>query len=330
VTKVQLARQLMGGRLGGLVQKITSQPGVLVLAYHRIGDGSTSPFDRGLWSATPDNFERQVKFLKLHADPIGPEDLRAALNKKRDRHFLITFDDGYRDNFDVVYPILKQHNIRAGFFLATGFIDVPIIPWWDEIAWMVRSSPLEELKASQWLSAPLKFDEPDRQLAVEHLLKIYKTMPGDRTAAFIEYLATATASGRCTADAAKLWMNWDMIREMRGAGMWFGGHTHTHPILSRLTRSQQLKEIATCRRRIEEELSQRMRWFSYPRGKPDAFDNETRDCLQEEGVELAFTYYGGYERLEQWDAYDIRRTAVEMDTSMQQFRAMVQLPDFFA
>jgi hypothetical protein len=73
-----------------------------------------------------------------------------------------------------------------------------------------------------------------------------------------------------------------------------------------------------------------MRFFSYPRGKPDAFNMDTRLCLQLEGVELAFTYYGGYERIEDWDAFDIRRAGVEMETTLQQFKAMVQLPDFFA
>src|SRR5262249_34067307 len=82
--------------LQALVQRLLSWKGVLTLAYHRIGDDPRSPFDRDLWSATPDAFETQVRFLKRNFDVISPADLMVVLRKPPARYVLVTFDDGYR------------------------------------------------------------------------------------------------------------------------------------------------------------------------------------------------------------------------------------------
>src|SRR5437016_10055154 len=75
--------------------------GVIVLNYHRVGDGGVSPFDRGLWSADADSFAGQIRYCKSHLDLITPDDLPRALASAKGRYGLITFDDGYRDNYEV-------------------------------------------------------------------------------------------------------------------------------------------------------------------------------------------------------------------------------------
>ena len=111
--------------------------GLVGLNYLRIGDGRQSPFDRGLWSATAEAFDEQLAWIKKNYDVVSPADLPAA---KSGRRVIITFDDGYRDNYTAAFPVLQRHGLPATFFVATGFIDEPRLPWWDEIAWMVRSS----------------------------------------------------------------------------------------------------------------------------------------------------------------------------------------------
>lgn len=331
MNKAQMvARLLVLSGIGSLMRKVNTLRGVVVPTYHRIGDPRRSLFDHGVFSATPESFDAHVSFLKRHFDVIGPADLPGVLAKGTGRYVLITFDDGYRDNYEYAFPILKSHGVGATFFIATGFIDRPRAAWWDEIAWMVRSSPRHSVPGSQWVPSPVVFDEPARERAIDKLLGVYKALPGHLTQAYLEHLADATGSGRCHVDMTNIWMTWDMIREMKAAGMWIGGHTANHPILACLPPEQQAQEIAQCRQRIEAELRQPMKWFSYPRGKPDAFNDITRRCLQEQGVELAFSYYSGYRRFDQWDPYDVRRTPVESDTSEDQFEAMVSIPQLFA
>jgi peptidoglycan/xylan/chitin deacetylase (PgdA/CDA1 family) len=321
------------GRAGlrSLLGRIFQWSGVLVLNYHRVGDGNGTVFDRGLWSSAGDAFVDQVRFCKAHFDVIAPDDLPHVLARARGRHVLFTFDDGYRDNYEVAFPILRSERVPATFFVATGFIDSPRVPWWDEIAWMVRTSPKDAADLPRWFRAPVRFDKPDCEGAIRTLLRTYKAIRGEATGAYLDDIADTTQSGRYDQQAgADWWMTWDMLREMRAGGMTIGGHTVNHPVLSQLLREVQLEEIETCSRRLAAELGQPMRYFSYPVGGSRAFDAVTRECLKEVGVWYAFSYYAGYRRFHDWDDYDIRRVPVESCLTADWFRSIVVLPQLFA
>ena len=304
--------------------------GVMCLNYHRIGEGQRSIFDRGLWSASADAFDAQVRFLKSNFDVVGSDELPGILARRTGRCVLITFDDGYLDNYTAAFPILKSHDVRATFFVSTGFLDTPQLPWWDDIAWMVRTSKRSQIKVEPWWPTAVIFDEPHREQAVRTLLRTYKSIPGESTDAYLRAIGDATGTGRCDPiEGARLWMNWDMLREMRAAGMTIGGHTVSHPVLAQVSRERQKMEISGCGQRIKQELNEPMLCFSYPNGNLRAFNSDTRACLQECDVQYAFSYYGGYRRFDDWDDYDVRRVAVESDQSMDLFRAMVTFPRVF-
>jgi peptidoglycan/xylan/chitin deacetylase (PgdA/CDA1 family) len=313
-----------------LLKKSIRWSGLLVLNYHRIGRSHTSVFDKGLWSATPEAFDDQVRYCKKYFDIISPEDIPHISSRAKGRYVLITFDDGYLDNYLVAFPILKSHGAKATFFISTGFIDIPQLPWWDEIAWMVRTSRINHVHLPSWLPNPVIFDEPDREQSIRSLLRAYKTMPGNITGAYLDALGQATGTGRyAKGESVDFWMTWDMLREMRTAGMSIGGHTVTHPILAQMTREQQWYEISACGRRLAEELGEPMRSFSYPIGNLHAFNNTTRECLRQVDVQFAFSYYGGFRRFCEWDNYDIRRMAIEEYVTPDWFRAMVSLPSMW-
>lgn len=303
--------------------------GIVGLNYHRIGNGTRTIFDRGLYSATAEELDAQVRWLKANFDIIAPRDIDFVVRVKRGRHVILTFDDGYADNYLHAFPILKSHGVTAAFFIATGFIDEPRLPWWDEIAWMVRTSKQSGVEIPGYIDQRVAYDEPEREQAVRALLRTYKKLTDGRTTEFLEAAGKATGTGRPPKDVIDLrtiWMSWDQIREMHAAGMTIGGHTVHHPVLSRLSREEQAKEIATCERRLKEELGIPMQTFAYPVGSRDAFNADSRDCLRERGVLSAFSYYGGMSRLSEWDDYDIRRMAIEQDTTFDEFRAMVMFP----
>jgi peptidoglycan/xylan/chitin deacetylase (PgdA/CDA1 family) len=317
--------------LRSLFGRLFRWSGLLVLNYHRVGDGKATIFDRGLWSSTGDAFVDHVRFCKAHFDVIAPGDLPTVLARGHGRHVLFTFDDGYRDNYDVAFPILRSEHVRATFFVATGFIDSPRVPWWDEIAWMVRTSRKDAAELPRWLRTAVRFDEPDRERAVRTLLRTYKSIRGEVTDAYLNDIAEATGAGRCNQQAGEhSWMTWDMLREMSAGGMTIGGHTVNHPVLSRAPRDVQLQEIEACSRRLATELGEPMRYFSYPVGGSQAFDAVTRECLKRIGVQYAFSSYAGYRRLQDWDDYNIGRVPVESYLTADWFRTILVLPQFFA
>ena len=326
-----LAQTLDVSGCGRALRSVHAWKGVLILNYHRIGDARHSLLDRNLWSATEEDFERQIAFIAAQFDVIGLPDFERALAEPHGRHVMVTFDDGYRDNYSLAHPILKRHGVPATFFLTTGFIDTPQVPWWDEIAWMVRASRLSALDVNRWTSSPVPFDDPDREIAIARLLSVFKGLPGEVTEDYLEFLAEALQTGRCPKQVAhELWMTWDMIREMKSNGMTFGGHTVTHPILANLSSQQQDWEVGECKRRLIEELEEPIEAFSYPVGGRSSFNAFTRAALAQHGFRWGFTYLGGYCRSGHRDPYAIHRTAIELDVDPSQFRAITTLPQLFA
>lgn len=93
---------------------------VLVLNYHMVNRMFIS------LAIDPEDFDWQMKYLVDHGyHTISPEELYAFLEGKGtlpDRPVLITFDDGYVDNYTNAYPILKKYNLKATIFIVTGFV----------------------------------------------------------------------------------------------------------------------------------------------------------------------------------------------------------------
>jgi peptidoglycan/xylan/chitin deacetylase (PgdA/CDA1 family) len=327
--RAAVASALERSGIGWLLRVAPTWNGVLVLNLHRVGSGAGSPLDRNMWDATVADFDAQVAFLARNFDVVGPGDVEALVRRGRGRHVLVTFDDGYRDNFTDAFPILRRHGVTATFFLTTGFLDGARLAWWDELAWMVRTSPLHAVEIAG-LAEPVVLDDPDRIGAITTIVDRAKALPGGELPGYLDHVAAVTASGRAPAELAeRMWMTWDMVREMVAAGMHVGGHTVSHPILARLGPDAQRAEIVGAQARIEEELGLPMRWFSYPNGDRSSFDDHTRAALADAGVELAFSFDGGFRRARDWDPYDVRRIAVGSSRAKELFAATVTLPQVF-
>lgn len=336
MTKRDVLRSALA-RTGGLrfLESFPLWSGLLTFNYHRIGQPDGSPLDHALWSATAEEFDRQMRHLKRNFDVIGLCELQRALSEigsRRSRFAMVTFDDGYRDNFEVAFPILKSHGLPGVFFIATGFLDHAHPAWWDEVAWMINSATVKELRLSdRWTCSPLTLTDRSRAEAIRELLAVCYRLHDDDRAGFLNELSERCGTGRAAEELADcLWMNWDMIREMRSEGMSIGAHTVTHPVLSRLSYEDQCRELSQSRMRLEQELNEPVTALSYPVGRRDSFNEDTHRALRANGIEWAFSYYGGHTGTGPVDQFDIPRVGIERDVSFPEFRAMCAFPGIFA
>jgi peptidoglycan/xylan/chitin deacetylase (PgdA/CDA1 family) len=316
--------------LARLVDLARGWKGLLVLNYHRVGRPGESLFDNDIWSATAEDFDQQVRFVKKNFDVIGLGDLDDLLvHRRRHRAIMLTFDDGYLDNYELAYPVLRAHNATAVFFVTTGFLDHRNLAWWDEIAWMVKSSSHAAMESSPWLGDSLSLSPENQGAVIGRLLRTYKALPAGQTASFLDFIADKTGSGRCPASVAEgIWMTWDQIREMSAGGMGIGSHTVTHPILSRVGDEQLRHELRESKARLEAELAIPIESISYPVGQPDSFNAACWQVAEELGYRWAFSYYGGFVP-ELGNRFDIKRTAIELDCSLPTFRSMTRVPTVF-
>lgn len=118
------------------------QPKVPVLMYHSIQVCSKNPY-----CVAPEQFEKQMKELVTSKySPVTATQLLDAWYKKTklpEKPIVVTFDDGYADNYTHAFPVLKKYNIKATIFLATGLIGRPTYLTWDEIREMNKSGLID-------------------------------------------------------------------------------------------------------------------------------------------------------------------------------------------
>lgn len=86
---------------------------VIILAYHSINLGHK-------FSVAPEEFEKQIKYISENFEVISLD--RIGLGTTLKKKLIITFDDGYEDNFLYAFPILKKYNITATIFITSNFI----------------------------------------------------------------------------------------------------------------------------------------------------------------------------------------------------------------
>ncbi len=121
-----------------LIATVGRSPCLLVLCHHRIGDIQTAEYDPDVFSATADAFYEQVAYLKsTYEIATLDEALRGPRSWSKGTRILLTFDDGYIDNYTTAFPILRSLGVPATFLLATSFVGTNRVPWWDAIAHMI-------------------------------------------------------------------------------------------------------------------------------------------------------------------------------------------------
>jgi peptidoglycan/xylan/chitin deacetylase (PgdA/CDA1 family) len=312
--KEMLAQAAAFSGITRALDALPHRPSLLILNYHRIGDKELTPYDAGLFSCTGEEFDWQVGWLKSRFSILTLDqaaDIIHGRGTPARTAVLLTFDDGYRDNFQVAFPILERHGVSATFFLPTAFVGTGKLPWWDEIAWMVKRSPRPSISIRYPVAATFELPAEGRGESVFEVLKVFKGAPSIDTERFLDELATAAGCPRPGDDSERCFLNFDEARAMQSAGMCFGSHTHTHEILGRLPYQRQVEELATSRGILESELRRNIDTLAYPVGKSGTFSEETFKALRETRYNTAFSFYSGINPLGSIEPYSVLRTGVD-------------------
>jgi peptidoglycan/xylan/chitin deacetylase (PgdA/CDA1 family) len=263
-------------------------PGVIVLTYHRIvGDEPSLP------GVSVANFDAQMRWLRDNCDPIGPEELieRSRAPRRARPAALVTFDDGYRSYYDLAYPVLKRYGVPAVNFLVTSLVDEPGVLWTDRVQWAALTTPRTSV-CVPWMNGGAYLTLPNRAarerfgLAARTLLK---TMPDAICKARVEELVAMLGG---SPPPERQMTSWDEVRRTMDLTT-YGGHTHSHCILSRLDRAAATREIRTCRDRIAAETGVSPTLFAFPNGSSADFTAETQDVLRENGFQVSFSTIEG-------------------------------------
>jgi len=310
----------------GVLRLLESAPfgnSLVVLNYHRVIEPAECPYDRAVISATPDQFFEQVSYLQSRFRLMSLPGLIAHLEGRerlRGSHLMITFDDGYFDNYRYAFPVLRAAGVPAVFFPPTSYIGTTTVPWWDQIANLLRRSVHRKIRLDYPEERVFDLGDDTLEETIRTVLRLFKSPAVRDTDRFLEMLERECGVERETAADPPLFIGWDQAREMADQGMSIGSHSHSHGILSKMTLEEQREELRVSRERLEEELDREVTALAIPVGGRDCFNRDTETALRETGYRAAFSFYDGVNRMDAIQRYDIRRTGVERDMAFSRVR----------
>lgn len=251
--------------------RLANRAKVLVLTYHRFSHAEAPD------KTSAQAFAEHLEYLTQHYRLLPLSDIADCLATGRtlpSGTAAITIDDGYRDFYDVAFPLLLKYRVPATLFVATDFLDNKTWLWTDKLRFLTARTPANEVVAMLKGRAQ-RFTLTDglsRLRAADRVNSVLKTLPNDhkeeaikRIAASLDVLVPPLPSP----DFAPL--TWEQAREMDAEGIELASHTVTHPILPNVASDDALQhELRHSKARLEAELNRAVSLFCYPNGRSDA------------------------------------------------------------
>jgi peptidoglycan/xylan/chitin deacetylase (PgdA/CDA1 family) len=310
----------------------TRRPGLVVLTYHRIAKSGANLFYDPVISATPESFRAQVKWLSNRFHLLTLDELIAQVESAtpwREPVILLTFDDGYRDNFDYAVPILREYRVPATFFVPTAFFEAPRLPWWDHVACIIKQTQIQRLTLKHNLnggSPPIQINlqTMSRDAAIKVIIRAFLDDSVADERCFLDQLEEqAKIEIDCRHRGCELFMSWDQIQQIADteAGLSIGSHTHSHRKLAGLDDASQWQELTESKQILETHLGRPVKALAYPFGWPGTYSASTRALAAQAGYYLAFSSREGINRSIGFDRYDVSRLGVGSADSITLIRA---------
>ena len=220
----------------------------------------------------------------------------------------ITFDDGYLDNFQNAYPILKRYGVPATIFLTTGALDTQEPIWFERLLVGLKKTTKESIELE--IDVPRRLwlrTEQERLAANRTIYGLLRERPDSESRDLLERIIQQLGTGEdAMQERRNRMLTWDQVRLMKQHRIDFGGHSVTHPFLSRTTPEQKQWEVTECKRRIESELQLPVSFFAYPSGREKDIANG-KEALRSAGYRGAVTTIWGTNS-QSTDRLELRRS----------------------
>lgn len=317
---------------------ISNSRWVRILAYHRVLDVEERayPFDCELISSSVRDFERQMEHVCSRYRVVTFADLEEyERNNERipDNALVITFDDGYADNYEQAFPILERYGLKAVFFLSTGYIGTDTPFWFERLAYLVKKGLVDTSRLDLGPCEDIAGKWRDRKgmLPQENLYHVIVRLPNRDRLRLLRQVEEGMPPLPAGEAALVRPLTWDQVREMAKRGMEMGSHTRSHLILGNGSPAEVARELEASRRIIEEHVSRPVRAISYPIASYDfAVNPLVIRLVQLAGYRFGVGYTSGPVRSLAKERYQLKRLKIERYVSFDRFRAKLLFPALFA
>jgi peptidoglycan/xylan/chitin deacetylase (PgdA/CDA1 family) len=248
--------------LGRLIDR---EEGAVILYGHRVS-GDEEGFLEGL---APRYFAAQVEYLLRHHRFMALSTLVAHINEKKPipmRSVVLTFDDGFRDNYFHAFPVLRRFGIPATVFVTTGCVSTGRLPWSQRLGFILQATEASAVQVDS-SDAPLVLGRTAGRWRAYGVLKSrLRRMP----AATREEMLDSLEHRLGVQTPLDRMLTWEQIKEMRGAGIEFGAHTVTHSLLGEIEPAEARWEMEKSLSDVQEHAGPESRAFAFPGGSTSA------------------------------------------------------------
>jgi peptidoglycan/xylan/chitin deacetylase (PgdA/CDA1 family) len=284
---------------------------VVALGWHRIrpdGPPVETPFADDVFGPTVSELEASLAWLRDHVAILSEPELVHLVEKGRSPRrpsVVITFDDGYSDNYSLALPVLRALGVPAVFFVPTKRIDERTLDWVDLIPWAVKATRRPRIDLDGAV-----FELPaERGLAIQHLHRRMQRDPAPLTRDLVSRLFEVCGVEAPSRERqSQELMTWAELKDAASQGISIGSHTHTHRVLATLDAAEQREELGTSKAFLDHHVGQAMRTIAYPVGGYRHFTHETRRLARDVGYSLGYSFCTGV-NLGTLEPFDLRRTS---------------------
>lgn len=294
------------------------QPKLLILTYHRaLPEVRLNPLNT---IVSLKAFKRQIDGLAKRFPIISLGD---AVNQSgsgliKDKiQVVLTFDDGYRDNYEIVFPILRKKGLPAVFFVPTNYAGSNM-PVWD---WEIVVRLLTDERGAKDLIESGRFLLGDntggsKRLAAFRILEAMKSFDTASRDEIVGFLRQASEARLNTYDfKSEGCMDWPEIKKMSAAGMEIGSHGLTHRPLARIPLEAAIDEIVNSKAAIEKETDKPCIHFSFPFGSRKDYNQILIDRVRQAGFRSCLINIHGYNYMSP-ESFCLKRIIMEESTNL--------------
>ncbi len=304
--------------------QFSSRGKVLVLLYHEI----RKPRNRFETAVSPEHFEEQIRFIKKEFEVVSVSRMLEILSRKEKPArplAVVTFDDGYRDNYTAAYPILKKYGVPAAIFLAVESLGNESPMWTARVESLFEGASAESLRLETLPGAKVyklgnnyqqrmktcydvktemkRLPDADRRIVLKELEEKLKADREDRNGPYCEMLS------------------WEEVGLLAGDPLiTIGSHSMSHRMLANLPPEEMLSELEASKRKIEEKTGREVAFVSYP---GNSYNGATLDFARQAGYRAGFAVRQSLTGFED-DWFELKRVHIE-DEPLYAFQADISL-----
>jgi peptidoglycan/xylan/chitin deacetylase (PgdA/CDA1 family) len=284
-------------------------PEVAIIMYHSVmDDPAVGETTLGGIIHSTEVFRQQMEIVVRHFRAVSLDDVLLFLQGKKSlppRSVVITFDDGYADNYQAAKNILTPLGIPAVFYVVVDSIDRQRLPWPGRLRYAFLTSAQREWAEAAGRTWSLASTE-QRLAGFERASEYCSKLAGAPQDQFVETIEQTLGTSP-PRSAARMMLTWDEARSLARDGHTVGSHTLTHPNMAYLAEDVARLELQGAKTRMEQELSAPVLHFSYPcPALQPHWSDGTVQASREIGYQTAVTTNGGVVR-KNHDPLSLRR-----------------------